>query len=121
MRTRINLVLVLSLMTLSLSCSSGHRKQKMMAARVSEHAILRALDARDRNSVYVAIRTLQDNGLPVSQRIEFDKPYAEVRREVQALRADVTAYPEETLNTLDNSLSEHWPRYSPIWVGRYWP
>lgn len=114
-------VLLLLLALMGFACSSAHRAQKQQMALRAEHPILRALDRRDRNVVYVALRTLQNNGFTFPQGVRFDLSYAEARPQIKAIRAEVARYPEETLTTLDQSLSEEFPRYSPIWMSTHWP
>ncbi len=113
--------MVLFLAMSLLGCSSERREQQRQLALRTEHPILRALDRRDRNTVYVALLALQKNGFSFPEKVRFDAPYAEARRDIEAIRGEVARCPEDTLLMLDRSLSEEFPLYTPRWLGSYWP
>ncbi|MEI6784960.1 MAG: hypothetical protein WCQ21_29025 [Verrucomicrobiota bacterium] len=87
-----------------------------------EHAILKDLGMKERNSVHVALWTLQQNGIlssEESERIDLSPPYREVRPQIRAVQKRVRLLPEEKLSTLDESLAYHWRIYSTIWPSWY--
>jgi hypothetical protein len=86
-----------------------------------EHAVVNALAIKERNSVQVALWTLQQNGVFGEEEIKIDlgPPYREVRPQIRAVQRRVRALPEGKLNALDESLAYHWRIYSPIWPSCY--
>jgi len=86
-----------------------------------EHAIVNALAIKERNSVHVALWTLQQNGVLGEDEINIDlgPPYREVRPQIRAVQRRVRALPEDKLNALDESFAYHCKVYSPIWPSSY--
>jgi hypothetical protein len=82
---------------------------------------LQALELRDRNAVYVALWTLKQNGVAFPESITFDRPYAEARPHLQAIREQLKLLPAWRLKALDESLAYHRQIYSPIWSNSEWP
>lgn len=75
-----------------------------------EHAILKALAVKQRNSVDVALWTLQQNGILSSEeyaKIDLRPPYREVRPQIRTVQRRVRALPGEKLSALDQSLTYH--------------
>jgi hypothetical protein len=97
------------------------RGHSQTPATTEKHAILNMLAARDRNEVHVALWTLEQNGVSISQKISFDLPYSEARPQIQSVHAYLQTFTEEKLNALDRSLSNHMMIYSPIWSSNDWP
>jgi hypothetical protein len=107
----LNVLIWLGVIVASCSCST-----------TKEHAILKTLTVKERNSVHVALWTLQQNGVLSDE--EFDKihlrpPYREVRPQIRAVQKRVRALPEEKLSALDQSLSYYWSIYNIIWPSIY--
>jgi hypothetical protein len=108
-----------ALLIVSAGCSSRRYSEKV--ATTEGHAILKSLLTRDRNAVRVALWTLQQNGISVSQKIQFELPYAEVRPDIATVYERVRRFSEKKLATIDQSLSYHWQIDSPIWGSNDWP
>jgi len=82
-----------------------------------QHPIVEALAMKSRNSVWIALWTLEANGVLTSaerQNIDFELPYSEVRPQIQAIQERVRRLPDTELNSLDRSLAHHRSIYSPI-------
>lgn len=100
-------LILLGMIITTCGCSTGH-----------EHPILRALATKERNSVYVALWTLEQNGVLSEEdlgKIDLSPPYHKVRPRIREVQANVRALPTEKLNALDKSLSYYQTIYSPIW------
>jgi hypothetical protein len=112
-----------ALVLLGAGCASGNELavQLKRPATAGDRPILKALTTRDRNSVHVALWTLEQNGISIPEKIAFDLPYAEVRPKLEADYERLKMLPEEKLNALDKSLSYYWIIYDPIWNENDWP
>src|SRR5262245_21489237 len=91
------------------------RMKKAEIVAINErHPILKPLGERDRNSVHLALWTLQSNKMLKFERIDFDAPYSNVQPSIERIRSIVGEMPEEKLNALDESLGQHRKFYSVI-------
>lgn len=89
---------------------------------IKEHAILSTLAEKERNSVHVALWTLQQNGILSEEefaKTDLSPPYREVRPQIRAVQRRLRALPEEQLSALDQSLSYYSKIYDIIWPSTY--
>jgi hypothetical protein len=92
-----------------------------MPAAGTEHKILTTLAARNRNAVHVALWTLEQNGILLTESVSFVSSNSDAVPKLEAIRQHLQTFPEIKLDVLDRDLAYHWRIYSPIWVGNDWP
>jgi hypothetical protein len=112
-------ILLVGLLITTAGCSSPPRSGTPATGK--EHKILTTLAARNRNAVYVALWTLEKNGIPLTENVSFDSSYSEALPKIEAIRQRLQTLPESQLSALDQSLAYHWKIYSPIWGSNDWP
>jgi hypothetical protein len=110
---------LIGLLIITAGCSSPARPATSAASR--EHTILTTLAARNRNAVHVALWTLEQNGIQLTENVSFDSSYSEARPRIEVIRKYLRALPKTKLTVLDRSLAYHWCIYSPVWVSNDWP
>ena len=109
----------IGLLITTVGCSSPPRSAT--PATTKEHKILTTLAARNRNAVHVALWTLEQNGIPLTENVSFNSSYSDAWPKIEAIRQRLQKLPETKLGVLDQSLAYHWKIYSPIWGSNDWP
>ena len=102
-----------------IGCSAQHSSPKPTAAEY--HGILNAFAQRDRNIVSVALWTLDRNGIPVPQRLDFNAPYSEAQPQIREILHSLRELPPEKLSQLDLSFAYHLRTSSTYWIYGDWP
>jgi uncharacterized protein YceK len=80
---------------------------------VSRDGIISAIASRNPNLVYVALWTLEQNGMAVP-KIEFDKPYSEAEPKLRTLIDRLSRLPSDRQTELDESFRYHLTIYNPL-------
>jgi hypothetical protein len=81
--------------------------------------IVHGIESRDRNTVRVALWTLQSNGFDIPE-IDFDGPYSEAEPKLKRLVDQVARLPAARLRKLDKSYRYHYTIYSPVFADGEW-
>src|SRR6185503_2912222 len=97
MSKRILIWVVVALTGIGVFIGLQRMKKAEIEAMNERHAILKALNRRSRNSVYLALRALRDGKISIaySETINFDSPYSEVQPTIKRIVHFVNALPAE--------------------------
>ena len=107
MNTRTILMLV-SLIMIAGGCETSK------APSAANAEIISSLESQSRTTTYVALWTLEQNGVSIPE-IDFEKPYDSATPQLKQLAEELAALPQDRLSELDESLKYHWSIYSPMW------
>ena len=104
----------IGILSLSIGCSRSEQAGAK-AENKPEFKTLTQVTSKDRNSVHVALWTIKNSDIKVSDEIDFDLPYKDNSPALESVAAELEKLDFADRRILDESLAHHWQIYSPIW------
>ena len=111
----------IGILSLSIGCSRSEQtgakpeETNAKAENKPEFKTLTQVTSKDRNSVHVALWTIKNSDIKVSDEIDFDLPYKDNSPALESVAAELDKLDFADRRILDESLAHHWQIYSPIW------
>jgi hypothetical protein len=90
--------------------------KKTKNKQIEKNLVLKYLKTNHKNGLYIVLAVLKNHKYKVPE-INYDKPYAEVRKQLTKLIKKIKTLPEKEIKKLNKAIKDYTKLFSPIYPG----